>query len=152
MIFNIFIVIYEIYHNLLHLTYGYKCCCLRVLIHWMAEVFTAPIQTNITITFFSPFSDVLEVFRLPLISYALKVFLSSYIHAVVTLILSNYSDCIALLTCPIVSLVFPFVSLTPDLTYLVRNRTCLLNLIRLLFYLIRNNWSWFGSLWTCLLL
>ena len=49
-VFNVFISIFLLFHKLFHLNYGYSGCCERVFICWTAEVFTAFIDKNITIT------------------------------------------------------------------------------------------------------
>ena len=56
------------------------------------------------------FSDVLKIFSSPLISYAPEVYLYLSTHVVVLLLISNFSFCIDLLTCTIVSLAPNFFS------------------------------------------
>ena len=48
-IYNVFIVIFLLFHTLLHTTDGYICCCACAFIRLMLEVFTSLIHTNITI-------------------------------------------------------------------------------------------------------
>ena len=48
-VFNVFIVIFSLFHRIFHMIDVYTSCCARVLICWVSEVFTAFTYTNITI-------------------------------------------------------------------------------------------------------
>ena len=123
----------EYLHNIFHLTDGCLMCCTHALIHQIWYFFAAFIHANITTTWILFFSDVLEVFTVPLISYTLEVSLSLFsylLYVFVKFMLSNLSDWTALLMCKIVLL-------TPDSTPLVLSRMCLLILIILSICLIR---------------
>ena len=117
-------------HNIFHLTDGCPMWCTRAFIHWIKEVFTTFIHTNITITlFFFLFRSSQIVFH-TLISIPTEknIYFASLSHVNVTLMLSNsfsfikvIPDWIVLLTCTIVSLTL-FVLSTSDLTPLVRRK------------------------------
>ena len=98
-------------HNLFRFTYGPLLCCARAFEVEVQNSLPHPsIQTEPSRDFYL-FLDMLEVFSLLLISYALKFSLSLSKHVVVSLLLSNSLDCIALLMCPIFSLTCTIVSL-----------------------------------------
>ena len=144
-IYNVFIVIFLLFHNIFHFTNVYSCLCACTFICWMESLFTTFIHMNITITWFFFLFVCSQSLFLELISIDNRSFLcffASFLHVHIALMISNSFPFIKLFPCWFfrwyVQFFFDsFFSSTSDLTFWLCIQTCFLVLCILKTCLVR---------------